>query len=106
MKLEDILYQWFGYRTFRPGQKEVIADLLNGNSVVAMLPTGGGKSLCYQLPGLIQNGTVLIVSPLLSLMEDQVTQLKYMVKNQVIAFNSFRTMAEKKEAMRRLHSYK
>ncbi|MFD0768565.1 RecQ family ATP-dependent DNA helicase [Bacillus sp. CGMCC 1.60114] len=106
MKLEDILYQWFGYRTFRPGQKEVIADVLNGNSVVAMLPTGGGKSLCYQLPGLIQDGTVLIVSPLLSLMEDQVTQLKYMVKDKVIALNSFRTMTEKKKAMRRLHSYK
>lgn len=106
MRLEDVLYQWFGYRTFRPGQKEVVADLLKGNSVVAMLPTGGGKSLCYQLPGLVQDGTVLIVSPLLSLMEDQVTQLKYIVKNQVIALNSFRTIIEKKEAMRRLHSYK
>ncbi|ENQ3077729.1 RecQ family ATP-dependent DNA helicase [Bacillus sp. WLY-B-L8] len=106
MRLEDILYQWFGYRTFRNGQKEVVADLLKGNSVVAMLPTGGGKSLCYQLPGLVQDGTVLIVSPLLSLMEDQVTQLKYIVKNQVIALNSFRTIIEKKEAMRRLHSYK
>ncbi|SFI99389.1 MULTISPECIES: ATP-dependent DNA helicase RecQ [unclassified Bacillus (in: firmicutes)] len=106
MKLENSLYQWFGYRTFRSGQKEVIEDLLKGNSVVAMLPTGGGKSLCYQLPGLVQDGTVLIVSPLLSLMEDQVTQLKYIVKNQVIALNSFRTMIEKKEAMRRLHSYK
>lgn len=106
MKLEDVLYKWFGYNTFRQGQKEVIADLLDGNDVVAMLPTGGGKSLCYQIPGLMQNGTVLIVSPLLSLMEDQVTQLKYIVKDRVIALNSFRTIAEKKEAMKRLHYYK
>lgn len=106
MRLEDVLNKWFGYSTFRQGQKDVIADLLAGNDVVAMLPTGGGKSLCYQIPGLMQNGTVLIVSPLLSLMEDQVTQLKYIVKNRVIALNSFRTMVEKKEAMKQLHSYK
>ena len=53
--------------------------------------------MCYQLPGLMQEGTVLVVSPLLSLMEDQVTQLKYVVKNRVIAFNSFRTLQEKEK---------
>lgn len=97
MRLEDYLYKWFGYNVFRQGQKDVIVDLLQGKNVVAMLPTGGGKSLCYQLPGLMQDGTVLIVSPLLSLMEDQVTQLKYIVKNRVIAFNSFRTLTEKEK---------
>ncbi len=71
-----------------------------------MLPTGRGKSMCYQLPGLMQEGTVLVVSPLLSLMEDQVTQLKYVVKNRVIAFNSFRTLSEKREAMKKLAFYK
>ncbi|MDM5187774.1 ATP-dependent DNA helicase RecQ [Bacillus sp. DX4.1] len=106
MRLEDYLYKWFGYNVFRQGQKDVIVDLLQGKNVVAMLPTGGGKSLCYQLPGLMQDGTVLIVSPLLSLMEDQVTQLKYIVKNRVIAFNSFRTLTEKRKAMKRLSSYK
>lgn len=54
----------------------------------------------------MQDGTVLIVSPLLSLMEDQVTQLKYIVKNRVIAFNSFRTLTEKRKAMKRLSSFK
>lgn len=97
MSLEDYLYKWFGYSEFRPGQKEVIADLLQGKDVVAMLPTGRGKSMCYQLPGLMQDGTVLIVSPLLSLMEDQVAQLKYVVKNHVIALNSFRTLNEKRK---------
>ncbi|MBO1624422.1 RecQ family ATP-dependent DNA helicase [Bacillus arachidis] len=106
MSLEDYLYKWFGYSEFRPGQKEVIADLLQGKDVVAMLPTGRGKSMCYQLPGLMQDGTVLIVSPLLSLMEDQVAQLKYVVKNRVIALNSFRTLNEKKEALRKLSTYK
>ena len=62
--------------------KGVITDLLEGKDVIAMLPTGRGKSMCYQLPGLMQEGTVLVVSPLLSLMEDQVTQLKYVVKTE------------------------
>ncbi|MBY0595487.1 RecQ family ATP-dependent DNA helicase [Bacillus bingmayongensis] len=106
MRLEDYLYKWFGYTEFRQGQKGVIADLLQGKDVVAMLPTGRGKSMCYQLPGLMQDGTVLIVSPLLSLMEDQVAQLKYVVKDRVIAFNSFRTLIEKKKAIKRLSSYK
>jgi len=106
MKLEEYLYKWFGYSEFRPGQKGVITDLLEGKDVVAMLPTGRGKSMCYQLPGLLQEGTVLVVSPLLSLMEDQVTQLKYVVKNRVIAFNSFRTLSEKREAMKKLSFYK
>ena len=70
-----------------------------------MLPTGRGKSMCYQFPGLMREGTVLVVSPLLSLMEDQVTQLKYVVKNRVIAFNSFRTLNEKRSD-EKLSSYK
>ncbi|WP_242142630.1 MULTISPECIES: ATP-dependent DNA helicase RecQ [unclassified Bacillus cereus group] len=106
MKLEEHLNKWFGYKEFRQGQKEVITDLLQGKDVVAMLPTGQGKSMCYQLPGLMQEGTVLIVSPLLSLMEDQVTQLKYVVKNRVIAFNSFRTLSEKRKAIKQLAWYK
>ncbi|GAA3327599.1 hypothetical protein GCM10020331_068190 [Ectobacillus funiculus] len=60
-----------------------------------MLPTGGGKSVCYQVPGYMMHGIVLIVSPLLSLMEDQVNQLRLIGEKRVIAFNSFRTMEEK-----------
>ncbi|MFJ8527141.1 RecQ family ATP-dependent DNA helicase [Bacillus sp. NPDC094106] len=106
MRLEEHLNKWFGYTEFRQGQKGVITDLLQGKDVVAMLPTGRGKSMCYQLPGLMQEGTVLVVSPLLSLMEDQVTQLKYVAKNRVIAFNSFRTISEKRKAIKNLASYK
>ncbi|MFD3446144.1 RecQ family ATP-dependent DNA helicase [Microbacteriaceae bacterium 4G12] len=106
MKLEDLLYRTFGYQEFRTGQKEIITDLLAGNHVVAMLPTGGGKSICYQMLGYAKSGTVVVVSPLLSLMEDQVNQLKYIGEKRVIAFNSFRTTEEKKEALRKLGTYK
>lgn len=106
MRLENVLYEKFGYRAFRIGQKEIIEDLLRGVSVVAMLPTGGGKSVCYQIPGYMMHGAVLIVSPLLSLMEDQVNQLRLIGEKRVIAFNSFRTMEEKKEAIHNLSFYK
>lgn len=106
MRIEDVLYEKFGYRVFRIGQKKIIEDLLRGVSVVAMLPTGGGKSVCYQVPGYMMHGTVLIVSPLLSLMEDQVNQLRLIGEKRVIAFNSFRTMEEKREAIRNLSFYK
>ncbi len=75
-KLHQALRRYFGYHTFKNGQEKIIKSVLEGRDTVAMLPTGGGKSLCYQLPGLLKDGTVLIVSPLLSLMEDQVQQLK------------------------------
>ena len=67
MKLEQTLQRYFGYTTFRPGQKEIIENLVNGKDVVAILPTGMGKSLCYQLPGYLFEQPVLIVSPLLSI---------------------------------------
>ncbi|MFX3624743.1 MAG: ATP-dependent DNA helicase RecQ [Ectobacillus sp.] len=106
MELEDLLYKIFKYKAFRTGQKEIITDLLNGQHVVAMLPTGAGKSICYQIPGYAMDGTVVIVSPLLSLMEDQVNQLRLIGEKRVIAFNSFRTMEEKQEALRNIAFYK
>ena len=69
--------------------------MLEGRDTVAMLPTGGGKSLCYQLPGLLLDGTVLIVSPLLSLMEDQVQQLKMRGEKRAAALNSALTHKKK-----------
>jgi ATP-dependent DNA helicase RecQ len=62
----------FGFRTFRKGQRKVIARLLNGTSTLAVFPTGGGKSLCYQLPALLLDGLTIVVSPLIALMKDQV----------------------------------
>ena len=71
-----ILGEVFGYSSFRPGQEEVIAHILDGTSVLAVMPTGSGKSLCYQIPALIRAGLSVVVSPLVALMEDQVAALK------------------------------
>src|SRR3979409_511155 len=71
----EILKSKFGYGEFRPGQKEVIGHLLDGNSAAAVFPTGSGKSLCYQIPSLLLPGLTLVVSPLIALMKDQIDAL-------------------------------
>ena len=75
MELESLLKQYFGYTSFRPGQHEVIQTLLDGRDCLAIMPTGAGKSICFQLPALIQPGVTLVISPLISLMKDQVDSL-------------------------------
>ncbi|SHO64758.1 RecQ family ATP-dependent DNA helicase [Algoriphagus zhangzhouensis] len=72
----SILKEVFGWDDFRPVQKQVIESVLEGNDTLALMPTGGGKSLCYQVPGLTREGICLVVSPLIALMKDQVDQLR------------------------------
>lgn len=106
MKLEVLLKKHFNFDTFKEGQKEVIASILSGNHTMAMLPTGTGKSLCYQLPAYSLEGQVVVVSPLLSLMQDQVEQMMMRGEKRVVAINSFLNKGEKKYLLERLGRYK
>ena len=76
MDKSALLQHYFGYPEFRPGQEELVDGILAGRDVFGIMPTGGGKSICYQLPGLMMSGVTLVVSPLISLMHDQVMALK------------------------------
>ncbi|MES2708400.1 MAG: ATP-dependent DNA helicase RecQ [Verrucomicrobiota bacterium] len=94
----QVLKKTFGHRAFRDGQEAVISRLLAGKSVLALLPTGGGKSLCYQIPALVLPGTALVISPLLALMRDQVDALR---NRQVAAarLDSTQTEAEREAVL-------
>ena len=98
MKSELILRKYFGYDSFRPGQDRVVAEILGGRDTLAIMPTGAGKSLCFQIPAMQMDGITLVVSPLISLMQDQVAQL---VQNGIPAayVNSSLTLSQVNKVM-------
>ncbi|MDT2010907.1 RecQ family ATP-dependent DNA helicase [Carnobacterium divergens] len=104
--LKKTLKAYFGYDSFRDGQEETITAALKGQDTLVLLPTGTGKSICYQLTGYLLEGTVVIVSPLLSLMQDQVEQLQLLKEKRVAALNSLLDYSEKEFIIRHLNEYK
>ena len=97
------LDKYFGFREFREGQEPVVSALLSGRDALVVMPTGGGKSLCYQLPALVMEGVTLVVSPLIALMKDQVDALQ--AKGIAAAvINSTQTLEEQRERLRQLRS--
>ena len=78
MKLNkyDVLYKYFGYSSFRNNQEDIIDSLVSGNDTIAILATGGGKSICFQIPAIISDGLTIVITPLISLMQNQVDELK------------------------------
>ena len=75
VNLKDKLKEVFGYSQFRGTQEQIINNIINGNNTFVIMPTGAGKSLCYQLPALVLPGTAIVISPLIALMKNQVDQL-------------------------------
>ncbi|WNY28937.1 ATP-dependent RNA helicase DbpA [Methanimicrococcus stummii] len=100
-EMHTVLEKNFGYTAFRPNQEEVISALLDNRDVFVLMPTGGGKSLCYQIPALMKNGMAVVVSPLISLMKDQVDSL---VSNGISAafLNSTLSESESADVKRRI----
>ncbi|MTI79302.1 MAG: ATP-dependent DNA helicase RecQ [Firmicutes bacterium] len=94
------LHKYFGFKDFRPGQLDVIEKVMDRKDVLAVMPTGRGKSLCYQLPGLMLPGVTLVISPLVALMKDQVDSLHTRNLHQVTFLNSQLTWEEQKERLK------
>ena len=75
---QNVLKKYFGYETFRNGQADLIKHILDGEDVLGIMPTGAGKSICYQVPAMLFDGVTIVISPLISLMKDQVDGLNQM----------------------------
>lgn len=100
-ELREALQKYFGFAEFRPQQEAIITALLERRSLLAVLPTGHGKSVCYQLPALLQEGLTIVVSPLISLMKDQVDQLRRRGLDEVAFINSSLSFREQRREMAR-----
>ena len=102
MDARDALRRTFGFDHFRPGQQEAVAAALEDRDSLIVMPTGSGKSLCYQLPGLMRDDLTLVVSPLVSLMQDQVDALGTIAPGRVALVNAQRGAATNAEVIRRV----
>ena len=102
VELHSILKETFGHKSFRHNQLNIIKSILSGHDTLAIMPTGGGKSLCYQIPALHLDGVTLVISPLISLMKDQVDALK---QNGIRAefLNSTQDAGEYKQVVDQMH---
>ncbi|GAF35394.1 DEAD/DEAH box helicase [Lentilactobacillus farraginis] len=103
--LKGQLNRYFGFKNFRPGQQQVMTALLKHRDVLAVLPTGGGKTLLYQLYAAITHQRVIIVSPLISLMQDQVGRLQYLGSKHVVALTSGLDFKERQFVLKHLEQY-
>lgn len=106
INLKEKLMEYFGFDSFMIGQEETIETILSGQDTLSVLPTGTGKSLCYQLAGYLMNGTTVIVSPLLSLIQDQVSQFNFRGNGTAIGLTSILSYSEKKYVLKNIQSYK
>ena len=98
-----VLKDYFGFDSFRSPQGEIIDDLVNGKDLLVLMPTGGGKSLCYQIPALVRHGVGIVVSPLIALMEDQVAALK-LQGIRAAYYNSSLSSTEARRVLSQLHN--
>uniref|UniRef100_UPI0005934761 DEAD/DEAH box helicase n=1 Tax=Legionella tunisiensis TaxID=1034944 RepID=UPI0005934761 len=102
-KATHVLKNYFGFDAFRHPQEEIINELIAGHDLLVLMPTGGGKSLCYQVPALVRAGVGIVVSPLIALMEDQVAALK-LQGIRAAYYNSSLSSEEARQVLAQLHN--